>query len=461
MLGKSDIPRVMFPLAALALACCFDLPCSQAEEYSLTSGRPAGEISQVEVLLEVGGELNVKDDAQKKVHDLKTSVVGTMVYDEKLVSPDSSAMRGVRNYRRCDAVIKIDKGATKTRLRDDRRLVAVAADERQANLFCPVAPLSQEELDLIELPACSLLVERLLPDRPVSPGDQWQHSEDLLIALLNLDAVSQCEVTTTFKEATGGAAQLELAGTVHGALDGVSTEIELKGRYKYDLKLRRITWFALLVKEKRPIGPVAPGVDVSARLQMKIVPGSDHPALADTALADLSLAPSPEAMLLEFSCQEGNFQFLHDRAWHVVSDNGKSVTLRLMDRGELIAQCNASGLAAVEPGKRFTLAKFQEDVKSSLDKHFQRFESAGESENSAGHMTCRVIAAGAVDALPVQWNYFLVADNAGHQAVFAFTVETELIERFGTADKSILATLRFLPSKAETAAQPTVAPSRK
>ncbi len=460
MLGKSGVPCVLFALVALVCE-LGKVPEARGEEFTLTSQRQLGEISQVEVLLEVGGELAVKDETEKKVHDLKTSVVGTMVYDEKLISSASEAARSIRNYRRCDAVIKIDKGATKTRLREDRRLVAVAADQRQADLFCPVAPLSQEELDLIELPACSLLVERLLPDRPVSPGDQWQHSEDLLIALLNLDAVSQCEVTTTFKEVTGGAAQLELAGTVHGALDGVSTEIELKGRYKFDLKQGRITWFALLVKEKRPIGPVAPGVDVSARLQMKIVPGSDHPALADAALADLQLDPAPEAMLLEFTCTEGRFQFLHDRAWHVVSDNGKSVTLRLMDRGELIAQCNASALATVEPGKRFTLAKFQEDVKSSLDKHFQRFDSAGESENSAGHMTCRVIAAGAVEGLPIQWNYFLVADNEGHQAVFAFTVETELVERFATADKSILATLRFLPSAADTAAQPAKAPQRK
>ena len=67
---------------------------------------------------------------------------------------------------------------------------------------------SREELDLIQIPACSLIIERLLPDRPVSPGDQWQHSEDLLATLLNLDALSFADVTTTFKDATPAASEI-------------------------------------------------------------------------------------------------------------------------------------------------------------------------------------------------------------------------------------------------------------
>ena len=57
---------------------------ANAKEYSLASDRRPGEISQVEVLLEVGGELTLQDEKDKKMHHLKTSVVGTLVYDEKL-----------------------------------------------------------------------------------------------------------------------------------------------------------------------------------------------------------------------------------------------------------------------------------------------------------------------------------------------------------------------------------------
>jgi hypothetical protein len=455
-------PTRLIPLLAASLVVSRGLRQASAEEYSLTSGRAAGETSQVEVLLEVGGELLVKDEKEKKAHQLKTSVVGTMAYDERLANtPTAAATRGVRQYRRCDAVIKIDKGNTKARLRDDRRLVVAAADERTVTLFCPVAPISQDELDLIRVPANSLIVERLLPDRPVSPGDQWQHSEDLLVALLNLDAVSQCDVTTTFKQVTDAAAQLELAGTVKGAVEGASTEIELKGRYKFDLQVKRITWLALLVKEKRSIGSIAPGVDVTARLQMKIAPGATSPALSDEALASIPLEPTAEMALLEYTSTAGHFQFLHDRGWHVVSEKPEAVTLRLVERGELIAQCNASGLPVVEEGKRFTLTHFQEDVKKSLGDHFKQFIAAGESKNSIGQATCRVVASGEVESLPIQWNYYLVADDQGHQTVLAFTLESELVDRFGESDKAILSTLRLVSSPVQAAAQPTPAAPRR
>ncbi len=277
---------------------------------------------------------------------------------------------------------------------------------------------------------------------------------------MNLDAISQSDVTTTFKQATDDAAQLEVAGTVQGAVEGASTEIEIKGRYKYDLQAKRITWLALLVKEKRSIGNVSPGVDVTARLQMKIVPGTNNPALSDEALSSIKPEPAPEQTLLEFT-SKGGFQFLYDRAWHVVNETNEAATLRLVDRGELIAQCNASALAKVEAGKRFTLARFQEDVQKSLGDHFKQFIAAGETKNSIGQETCRVIAGGEVESLPIQWNYYLVADDQGHQAVLAFTLESELLERFGDSDKSILATLRFVAPQVDTAAQPTPAPPRR
>ena len=161
----------------------------------------------------------------------------------------------------------------------------MAATDRNVTLFSPLGPLTREELDLIEIPACSLLIERLLPERPVAQGDEWQHSHDLMAGLLNLDAVSECDVTSSLKELNETAAQIELLGTVKGAINGVSSVIDVKGRYKFDIASRRITWVALLVKEKREIGHVSPGVDVVARLQMKITPNSANEALTDKALA--------------------------------------------------------------------------------------------------------------------------------------------------------------------------------
>lgn len=469
MLGKIRPGIALFTFSVFISALAFSRPAS-AKEQSLRSGRARGETSRVEVLLEVGGDLSMIEDKTKQTHKLKMSVVGSILYDEKLTddavaipneaAPDDTSaqptgLSGVRQYRRCDAVIKIDKGGAKPRLRDDRRLVAVSATERNVTLFSPTGPLTREELDLIEIPACSLLVERLLPERPVSEGDEWQHSHDLMAGLLNLDAISECDVTSSLKELNDTAAQVELVGTVKGAINGVSSTLDVKGRYKFDLAARRITWVALLVKEKRAIGHVSPGVDVVARLQMKITPNTVSESLTDKSLADVPLDPQPELLLLEYESERGRYRFLHERDWHVLNESAESVSLRLMDRGELVAQCNIASLPTLEPGMRMTMIKFQEDVERALGKNFGRWISAGEATTSNGHDICRVLATGEVEQVPIQWNYFLVADAQGHQAVMAFTMESDLVARFGKADDRLISTVEFLePILEDEPAQP-------
>ena len=43
---------------------------------------------------------------------------------------------------------------------------------------------------------------------------------------------------------------------------------------------------------------------------------------------------------------------LHDRRWHVTVDRPELTVLRLVDRGELIAQCNISPAPDAKPGNR-------------------------------------------------------------------------------------------------------------
>jgi hypothetical protein len=54
--------------------------------------------------------------------------------------------------------------------------------------------------------------------------------------------------------------------------------------------------------------------------------------------------------------------------------------------------------------------------------------------------------------LPIQWIYYLVTSaDGGQQASMAFTLEPNLAERFGSADRQLLARLRFLTPPAKEA----------
>jgi hypothetical protein len=452
-------------LAVVASLLAADFPPAMASArettYDLRPQPIAGEAVRVEAKLEVGGDVKLAEDG--KTRTLKMSVVGKVVYDEKPLADRKSEagkqVRSLRQYHAADAAIKIDEGGVEPKLRDTRRIIVVEEVGGHVALFSPLGALTREELDLVDLPANTLLLDRLLPERPVRIGQRWPHPDLLIAELLGLDAVSQNNVESELKEVTGDRARLELAGRVLGAVGGVATEIEVKAKYRFDLNAGRVTGLGLLVKEKRSIGHVNTGLDVVAKLQLALAPTEVGEELSDEALATLTLDPKPEMLALECAAPNKKFSIYHGRDWHLMTDAGEMLALRYLDRGELVAQCNISSLADVEPSKEPSLATFQHDLERSLGESFERFVEASESTSSTGCRIYRIVAEGRVSDLPIQWHYYLVANGEGRLAVFAFTVESDLVERLGNADAAVVTSIEFAPRP--KSAEPTRAAGRR
>lgn len=424
------------------------------QTYLLRSQRKPGDKDRIVALLEVGGE--VKEVVDGKVQGMKMSVDCNFSYDERtLEAPTASVdrLRSARYYDKLDAVITVEDEAIKPVLRPQRRLIGVEIAPPKTTLFSPHGMLTRDELDLIDVLANSLLLDRLLPEKEVAVGESWKHPDELVVALLGLDAARECEVQSVLKEVTETVARMELSGNVKGALGGVSTEIELKAKYRFDLKTKRIDWLGLLVKELRSIGHVKRGLDTVARFQIEISPGAAAPQLTDAALAALSLKPTVGLSQLTHESAERDWQFTHDRSWYVIGNHRDLTVLRRVDRGELIAQCNVSVLPKSAPGKQLSLNQFQADVQKALGKSFGEFVQAGQWASEANYRVYRVAVRGEVSQLPIHWYYYLVADEHGHQVAFAFTVEYKLAERFDKADEELVRCFRFADPKLASSAQ--------
>lgn len=424
---------------------------SAAATVDLTSERVEGEADHVDLVLDAAGELKFKE--QDAIKTVPTSVVARQSYDERRPGDDAVG-KTVRIYRSADAKFQVDKQITPSKLREERNIIVAEPTDAQPLLFSAIGPLTFDELDLLQTPFQSLLVDRLLPNKTVAVGDSWKHDDTLVTGLLNLDAVSQSDLTSTLAEVAADAARIEFRGAVQGALGGVATEFEIEGRYKFDLTTKRVSWLAVLLKEKRSIGHVEPGVAATTRLQMVVKPQDVPAELADAALAPYDLESKPDYLLLDYHSQPFKFGLRHDRRWHVMADSNEVLALRLVDRGELVAQCNVRAIELPDPERRPTLAQFQADVRRSIDKHFRQFARVTESENSLGQTVFRAEAVGEVQELEIHWIYYLVQDKAGHQVVFAFTCEQPLLERLGDADQALISTVRFTDD-ATTAARPT------
>lgn len=425
-----------------------------ADTHVLAASHSAGDLTAVKIVLEVGGELKVVDSGQVK--PLKMSVVANMGYDEMLLGAEGQRLRSARYYEQAEAVIKIEQGGAKPVLPDSRRLICADWGAESVVLSHPQSPLSREQLDLISLPADTLVIDALLPEEPVAQGQSWKHTEPLLAALLRLDAVSKTDVQSVLKDVVAGrTATAEIAGQIEAAVDGVSTAIELKGRYTYDFGQRRITSLVLLIKERRSVGHVATGLDVVSKLQLAVSQRDQSKHLTSEALEQISFDDDPMRTLLTFESLPGGFRLLHDRRWHTVSDDPKLLTMRFVDRGDLIAQCNVSPLTKAAPGQHITLEKFQTDIQQALGDKFGQFLKAAEESDARGWTIYRVIAGGMVAELPIIWHYYLVADQQGHQIAFAFTLEEGLVQRFGEADRALVDSVGFIELPVESASRPS------
>ena len=419
-------------------------------KHEFPNSRTLGQIDRVKVEWKVGGE--VIDVVDKKEHREKLSVACNLDYEEKTLQVPTKAQdlsTSLRYYQQAEAAEMIGDRSFKPVLRSQRGLIAVRISSQKPLLFCPSGSLTREELELVDVQGNSLLMDRFLPDKPVAIGDAWQPSEELMAQLLGLDEVGQTDVKCEFMEITDEVARFEMKGNVSGAADGVTASIELKARYRYDLKRKRIDWLGMVVRERRQTSPVSDGLDVTSQLQVIIVPAEGTSRLDESDSTDFALNPTAESTRLSHVSKEGGWELLYDRNWHVYRDQKDlaAAVLRRIEQGEMIAQCNVSALAPGEPDKLVSLEKYQEDIQHALGSDFKEFVEAGQTGDKANRRVLRVVVRGSASDLPIMWNYYHIADQQGRQMACVFTFEEKYADRLGKADREIIDSLRFVGTK--------------
>jgi len=412
--------------------------------YTFQSRRTPGQTDHVVIKMKAGGETKFTD--QGRTQREKVDIACDLEYDEKTLETPADGeglWRSVRNY----TAIHVGDDEFQPTLRPDRRLICAEANGQTTLLFSPRGLLTRSELDLIEVQGNTLLWDKILPEKAVAVHDTWKHSDAWMAAMLGLDEVAKTDVQSRLQEVTDKVARFEVNGRAEGAIHGATTRIELKGRYRFDLRSKRIDWLAMVIKESRDVSFVADGIDASSVFQMTANPIGDVHELSDEALKNVPLKSSPELTQLTHHSAGGGWQFDHDRRWHVFREKNDSAVLRMMDRGEALGQCNVSSLADRAPDKLVSLDEFQSDVQKALGENFGGFIEASEKPDDAHHRVLRVVAEGKASDIPIQWTYYHVADSKGRQAAFVFTVEKSLLERFADADRLLVQSLRFVEPK--------------
>ncbi len=444
---------------------------STTETIDLAPRIEPNTLSRVTIDLDAGGNdvvraatddkgAALKDGAEQK---LPMSVAAKLQYDERRLvgaagdTSQNSSPLAVRHYNRAEGTLKVDTSGLAPKLADDRRLIVVESGAVRPNLYSPAGPLTREQLDLIDLVGNSCLIDRLLPADPIVNGATWKHDATVMGSLLILDSVAVCEVQSVLDEFNASFAKIRLAGVVHGTADGAATQREIRGVYLFDRRLRRITRMNLAVREMRSIGGATPGLQGVGKMQVKIEPLQSSPQLTDEIVAAATRAARTPALNLLYNSASLGFRAPYDRQWFITSEGRETITLRRVDRSDVVAQCTVTRLPPKSLGRQVPLDQFQKDVIYSLGKSFGQLVSSRQWTNAAGHHCFEVVARGAVEDQPVEWHYYLVAPDSGHRISLAFMIEGSMAPRLNQADRRFVEAIELIPSPAQsdqTAARP-------
>jgi hypothetical protein len=450
---RGSAVRFTIGLALFFAAATISMPSGGAEQVNSGS---AAFLTRIKAKFEVGGDLRMAADA--KPATLPMSVVAQFEYCERRIDDGSlpAEKRAIRYYSDAEAAIKVEKQASIARLPPERRLIRAAVAQKRATLGAVRGHLTREERDLVDLPFNTMLLNELLPAPASQKGATDKPAESLLAMLLGLDGVSRSDVQAVLTAVTAEVGEIAIDGALDGVVGGQATEIELKGKLHFDMNHRQVFALAILIKEKRSASSVAPGLDVVARLELEIAPIAEVPQLSDKALADVELAATGDEPPLAYHSAKGKFSFLYDPRWRITREQAESVIMRLVDRGDLVAQCNVSVLPKLNPQQTFTLELFQKEVQQSLGKNFRQFERAAEQKSPTGLRMLHAVALGTVADVPITWHYYLMIDEAGQRAAISFTMEDTLADRFKQADRLLLDEFRLESPPARTAMQPRI-----
>jgi len=410
----------------------------------------ASDLHRIRTEVEIKGKLRLNPTG-RGVETRSLVAKGQIACDQRIEKPNWAA----RYYLHAEAKATIGISTIKRSLRSSHRSVAVQSSNSQIIFHSPAGPLTQDELDVLEAQFDPLLLHKLVPDRVSRKGATAKASHEQLAALLFVDVIHKSNISAEVVEVADSNSKIRVKGKASGAVDGVSTEIQVDGYLRYNLDSRSIERVTISIRENRSIGHASPGFDVTATIRTAITPIADSQLLTPEALESLLPHTDGEQQFIAYSSKHAGIRLSHDERWRVMMDRPETLVLRMIDRGDLIGQCNISRLSALQEGERLTLEKFKSSVREALGDNFGEIVSSSQRTTEIGIEVLRVAVTGTVSGLAVNWVYYHVSNDSGQRVSLVFTSEAELADRFAASDRAIVASLRFTePAREAGASQP-------
>lgn len=457
--GRAGVPTPR-PLPSQRLAA--QAPARTAprrQSCVLQSSRRVGSADVVEISLEASGDVS-QTMQNGQVDRSPMEVVAGFKYEERFEKYSANgAVKTIREYEQAGMRRKFGGVVARPLLDASRKHVVVEFDGKKRTIFSPGGPFKSEQYSLLsELPCDTTILDRLLPNRAVKLGEDWRVSNDVVQALLGVDALENNTVHLTLTSIVDDFAEVDIylqgdvdskgvqaPSTLHCASDGATVAIDLEGKFQFDLKSNRLTWIGLRVDERRSESIVAPGLEWSATLQIKIAPLDEPTKLTDDVVADLRVPATPEALELYYNAQKGFWKFRHSRRWKMIEDGETAAALCYVVGGETVAQCNVLSNGKIDLATQPTIDGYKAEIRKGLADRFGTFVQEAVYDAPNGDSIYFVVADGQYEDVPFRWIYYLITDEDGNQATIMFEIRADLLDQYDDSGSRIVETFELVP----------------
>jgi hypothetical protein len=419
---------------------------AQAQTYLLKEASLAGKYLHVKLHLSLTGELKIQQE--DKFSPLKQTAVADHDFLERVLEAEDAgpAKKVLRVYKQGTAEITTGSDTSRRTLRDERKLMVAQCYGGLALTYCPKGTLTREELDLTQH-FDTLHLPGLLAGKEVAKGATWKLANGTAQALCAFDGLTSHDLTCKLEAVKDNVATVSLAGTAEGIDLGAAVKLKISGSYQFDLAAHRLTSLEWKQHDDRDQGPASPAAtaDLTITLQREAIePATD---LNDNILPLVPPEHTPPEGLtaIWYRDAKGRYELTLARDWQTVARTEEHLVLRLLDRGDFVAQATLTWWKkAAEGAKHLTPEEFKDAMAESPGWEQEKLIDAKEVKTeSKGYWLYRMEAAGQLNGLASVQYFYLLAGPQGEQVVIVFTMTPSQAQKLGTRDLAIVQGIAF------------------
>jgi hypothetical protein len=418
---------------------------ARAQTFSLKEAPLAQSYFRVKMHMGLSGVLKIRQE--DKVNPLKQQATADHDFLERVLEADAGgpARKVARAYKDARAEITTAGRTSKRSLREERALVVAQCYKGQSLAYSPKGPLTRPELDVLQH-FDTLHLPGLLPGKEVAVGDTWKVSNDTAQALCSFEALTSQELTGKLDAVKDGFATVSVTGTASGIDLGASVKLKITAACRFDLTKHRLRFVEWKQHDERDQGPASPALESDLTITVERTPVGPAGELNDLilALVPTEQAP-PEGMTALWHRDAANrYELTCARDWQTVARTEDQLVLRLLERGDFVAQATVTWWTKAPAGEKHMAADdFKEAMASATGWEQETLVDAKEVEAPRGCWLYRVEAAGKLNGLSTLQYFYLLAGPQGQQVVVAFALTPNQAQKLGTRDLALVRGLAF------------------